>query len=104
MWHRNFIFIKMEELLSKSSYILHKIHSHSHLILDPESVFYDHFRCGEAPLYNYVAKYKVLLVVDVVKLTVSLTGLIIMLTTPWHLHPRTLLKKRVNPFGLSHVS
>ena len=40
---------------------------------------------GEAPLYNYVIKYKALLVVDVVKLTVSLTGLIIMLTTPWHL-------------------
>ena len=40
---------------------------------------------GEAPLYNYVVKYKALLVVDVVKLTVSLTGLIIMLTTPWHL-------------------
>ena len=30
-------------------------------------------------------RYKALLVVDVVKLTVSLTGLIIMLTTPWHL-------------------
>ena len=40
---------------------------------------------GFAPLYNYVIKYKALLVVDVVKLTVSLTGLIIMLTTPWHL-------------------
>ena len=40
---------------------------------------------GEAPLYNYVVKYKALLVVDVVKLTVSLTGLIVMLTTPWQL-------------------
>jgi len=29
------------------------------------------------PLYNYVIKYKSLLVVDVVKLTVSLTGLIL---------------------------
>ena len=28
---------------------LHKMHSHSHLILDPESAFYDHFRGGEAP-------------------------------------------------------
>ena len=40
---------------------------------------------GFAPLYKYMVKYKALLVVDVVKLTVSLTGLIIMLTTPWHL-------------------
>ena len=40
---------------------------------------------SEAPLYNYVIKYKALVVVDVVKLTVSLTGLIIMLTTPWYL-------------------
>ena len=40
---------------------------------------------AEAPLYNYVIKYKALLVVDIVKLTVSLTGLIIMPTTPWHL-------------------
>ena len=37
------------------------------------------------PLENYVIKYKALLVVDVVKLTVNLTGLIIMLSTPWHL-------------------
>ena len=34
---------------------------------------------------NYVMKYKALLVVDVVKLIVSLTGLIIILTTPRHL-------------------
>ena len=40
---------------------------------------------GEAPLYNYVVKCTALLVVDVVKLTVGLTGLIIMLTTPWQL-------------------
>ena len=32
-----------------------------------------------------IIKYKTLLVVDVVKLAVSLTGLIIMLTTPWYL-------------------
>ena len=25
------------------------MHSHIHLILDPESAFYDHFRGGEAP-------------------------------------------------------
>ena len=43
------------------------------------------YRGAKPPLYNYVIKYKALLVVDVVKLTVSLTGLIIMLTTPWHL-------------------
>ena len=43
------------------------------------------YRGGEAPLHNYVIKSKALVVVDVVKLTVSLTGLIIMLTTPWHL-------------------
>ena len=36
-------------ILSKNSCILRKIHSHSHLILDPESAFYDHFRGGEAP-------------------------------------------------------
>ena len=40
---------------------------------------------GEAPMYKYMVKYKALLVFDVDKLTVSLTGLIIMLTTPWHL-------------------
>ena len=27
---------------------MHKIHSHSDLILDPESEFYDHFRGGDA--------------------------------------------------------
>ena len=43
MWYKNFNFCQIQELLSKSSYILHKIHSHSHLILDPESAFYDHF-------------------------------------------------------------
>ena len=32
---------------------------------------------GQSPLYNYVLKYKALLVVDVVKLIVSLTGLIV---------------------------
>ena len=47
MWHKNFIFVDKKELWSQSSYILHKIHSH--LILDPESAFYDHFRGGEAP-------------------------------------------------------
>ena len=45
----------------------------------------DLYRGAKPPLYNYVVKYKALLVVDVVKLTVSLTGLIIMLTTSWHL-------------------
>ena len=40
---------------------------------------------GFAPLYKYMVKYTALLVVDVVKLTVSLTGQIVMLTTPWHL-------------------
>ena len=29
--------------------MLHKIHRHSQLILDPESACYDHFRGGEAP-------------------------------------------------------
>ena len=43
------------------------------------------YRGAKPPVYNYVVKYKALVVVDVVKLTVSLTGLIIMLTTPWHL-------------------
>ena len=55
MWHKNFIFVKIQELWSQSSYILHKIHSHSHLILDPESAFYDHFRGGEAPSEVVVA-------------------------------------------------
>ena len=49
MWHKNLISVKIKKLWSQSSYILHKIHSHSHLILDPESAFYDHFRGGEAP-------------------------------------------------------
>ena len=49
MWYKNFNFCQIKELLSKSSYILLKIHSHSHLILDPESAFYNHFRRGEAP-------------------------------------------------------
>ena len=40
---------------------------------------------GEASLYNFIIKYKPFLVVDIVKLTVSLIGLIIMLTTPWQL-------------------
>ena len=57
--------------------------------------FFEHQQChvfyylviegGFAPLYKYMVKYKALLVVDVVKLTVSLTGLIVMLTTPWQL-------------------
>ena len=42
------------------------------------------YRGAKPPLYNYVIKYKALLVDDVVKLTVSLTGLIIMLTKPFH--------------------
>ena len=37
---------------------------------------------GKAPLYNYVVKCKAVPIVDVVKLTVSLTGLIIMISTP----------------------
>ena len=41
--------------MSKSSYTLHKIRSHSHLILDPESAFYDHFQGGEAPSEVVVA-------------------------------------------------
>ena len=45
--------------------------------------YYVSIEGGFAPLYKYMVKYKALLVVDVVKLTVSLTGLIIMLTTPW---------------------
>ena len=49
MWLWLWILRKIKELLSKSSYILHKIHSHSHLFLDSESAFYDHFRGGEAP-------------------------------------------------------
>ena len=32
-----------------------KIHSNNHLILDPESAFYDHFRGGEAPSEVVVA-------------------------------------------------
>ena len=40
------------------------------------------YRGAKPPLYNYVIKNKTHLVVDVVKLTVSLTGLI-MLSTPW---------------------
>ena len=55
MWQKNFIFFKIWELLSKSFYVLHKIHSHSQLILDPESAFYDHFRGGEAPSEVVVA-------------------------------------------------
>ena len=36
--------------MSKSSYILHKIRrSHSHLIRDPESAYYDDFGGGFAP-------------------------------------------------------
>ena len=35
--------------MSKSSYILHKIHSHSHLILVPESAYYDDIGGGFAP-------------------------------------------------------
>ena len=43
MWHKNFLFVgAMLELLSNISYVLHKMHCH--LILDPESAFYDHFR------------------------------------------------------------
>ena len=45
-------------------------------------VFYNVVIEGDfAPLYKYMVKYKALLVVDGVKLTVSLTGLIIMLTS-----------------------
>ena len=39
----------------------------------------------EGDFAPFMVKYKALLVVDVVTLTVSLTALIIMLTTPWHL-------------------
>ena len=48
---------------------------------------YCSYRGGFAPLYKIMipVKYKALLVDDIVKLTVGLTGLIIMLTTPWHL-------------------
>ena len=49
MRHKNFIFVKIYELWSQSSYMLHKIHSHSHLILDPESALYDNFEWGAAP-------------------------------------------------------
>ena len=49
MWHKNFIFVKIQELWSQSSYILHKIHSHSHLILDPESAYDDDLGGGFAP-------------------------------------------------------
>ena len=49
MWYKNFNSYQMQELLSKSYYILHKIHSHSHLILDPESAYYDDFERGFAP-------------------------------------------------------
>ena len=42
-------FCQKQILLVKKACILHKIHSHSHLILDPESAFYDHFRGSEAP-------------------------------------------------------
>ena len=55
------------------------------LTTSTRSAWYFTMYLYRAPLYNYVVKYKALLVVDVVKLTVSLTGLIIMLTTPWHL-------------------
>ena len=50
MWQKNFIFFKIWELLSKSSYILHEIHSHSHLILDPESAYDDDLGAGFGPL------------------------------------------------------
>ena len=36
--------------MSKSSYILHKVYSHSHLILDPESANDDDLRGGFAPM------------------------------------------------------
>ena len=48
MWHKNFIFVNISELWSQSSYSLHNIHSHSHLILDPESAFDDDLRGGFA--------------------------------------------------------
>ena len=42
MWHKNLIFVgAMLELLSNISYMLHKIHSHCHLILDPKSAYDD---------------------------------------------------------------
>ena len=42
-------FVRYKSFLSKGAYVLREIHSHSYLILDPESAFYDHFRGGEAP-------------------------------------------------------
>ena len=50
MWYKNFNLCQIHDLLSKSSYILLKIHSHSHLILDPESACYDEFGGVFAPL------------------------------------------------------
>ena len=49
MWYKNFNFCQIQELLSQGSYILHKIHSHSHLILDPEFAYYDDLGGGFAP-------------------------------------------------------
>ncbi len=49
MWHKNFKFGQIQKLLSKSSYILHKIHSDCHLILVPESAYCDDFGGVFAP-------------------------------------------------------
>ena len=55
--YKNLNFCQIYELLSKSSYILHKIHSHSHPILGPESACYDDFGGGFAPL-EVIAKFR----------------------------------------------
>ena len=53
IWYKNCSFFnvcQIKELLSKSSSNLNKIHSHSHLIQDPESACYDDFGGGHRPL------------------------------------------------------
>ena len=42
------VFCQHITVFQKGFYILHKIHSHCHLILDPESAFIDHLREDEA--------------------------------------------------------
>ena len=43
------------KLLRQNFLISGTIHSHCHLILDPGSAFYDHFRGGEVPSEVIVA-------------------------------------------------
>ena len=46
MWHKNSFWSNTRAFV-KILYILHTIHSHSHLILDLESAFHGHFQGGE---------------------------------------------------------